>query len=288
MRRLGLLMLLGVLAFPAGASAVVGGRDATQPYPYMAALEYDPQGGSVQYSQVCGASLLSADRVLTAAHCVVDDRDGDGDFEVVPAASMRLLIGTQRLDRREDGETIGAAEIIPHPEYLKFDDESHDVAIIRLSRAATKGAPIRLAKPATEKPLWAAGKEATLTGWGAALFQDPGVTYQNQLQEVQVPMRSDEECDQSYALQGGIDEATMVCAGELQGGKDSCQGDSGGPLVVPDATGALVQVGVVSFGNGCGYPTQYGVYSRVGDTTLYDWIAARVPQPAAPSGGSGG
>src|SRR3712207_4059282 len=106
MRRLCLTVLLGVLAFPASASAVVGGRAATQPYPYMAALEYDPAGGSAQYGPVCGASLLSADRALTAAHCVVDDRDGDGDYEPVPASSMRLLIGTQQLDQRAKGETI--------------------------------------------------------------------------------------------------------------------------------------------------------------------------------------
>ena len=35
--------------------------------------------------------------------------------------------------------------------------------------------------------------------------------------------------------------------------------------MVPDASGTLVQVGVVSWGFRCGLPTQYGVYSRVGD-----------------------
>ena len=123
------------------------------------------------------------------------------------------------------------------------------------------------------------------------MFQDPGVAYQNQLQEVDVPMRTDDECDQ-YAA-GGIDRTTLVCAGELMGGKDSCQGDSGGPLVVPDAAGKLVQVGVVSSGFGCGFPTQYGVYARVADSALYNWIAARVPtqadlKPPAATPGSGG
>ncbi len=77
---------------------------------------------------------------------------------------------------------------------------------------------------------------------------------------------------------GGIDAATMVCAGELHGTKDSCQGDSGGPLMVPDATGALVQMGVVSWGFGCGYPTQYGVYSRIGDTALNSWVRTQAGQ----------
>ena len=46
--------------------------------------------------------------------------------------------------------------------------------------------------------------------------------------------------------------------------------------MVPDAQGSWVQVGVVSWGFGCGYPTQYGVYSRVGDAPLHDWIQARI------------
>jgi secreted trypsin-like serine protease len=293
MRRLCLAVLAALLAVPATASAVVGGRAATRDYPYMVALEYDEPGGTTEFTQICGASLVAADRVLTAAHCLVQDLDGDGDVDdVVPAASVRVLIGTQRLDERAAGETIGATAVTVHEEYLKRNDASHDVALLTLARRAVKGSPIALAAPATQKGLWAPDKIATLTGWGSALFQDPGLTYENQLQEVQVPMRSDAECDESYSAMGGIDEATMVCAGELQGGKDSCQGDSGGPLVVPDTGGTLVQAGVVSFGFGCGFPTQYGVYSRVGDSALNGWVSARLPKSAPtntpPAGGSGG
>ena len=287
MRRLCLAVLCALLALPASASAVVGGRSATQAYPYMVALEYDRPGGTTQFSAVCGASRIAADRILTAAHCVFDDLDDDGAYdEPIPAANMRFLIGTQRLDERQGAETIGAAEITPHEKYDPKGDGSYDVAIVRLTRAATKGGTIRLASPATEKPLWAPGKEAIVTGWGSAVFQDPGVTYTNQLQEITIPMRSDEECQTSYM--GSLDTTTMVCAGELQGGEDSCQGDSGGPLVVPDASGVLAQAGVVSFGNGCGFPTQYGVYARVGDTVLHDWVKKRVPAAAAdPPAGSG-
>jgi secreted trypsin-like serine protease len=279
MRRLCLAVLAALLAAPATASAVVGGRDATRAYPYMVALEYDAPGGTADFSQICGASLVAADRVLTAAHCLVQDLDDDGAVDdVVPASSVRVLVGSQRLDDRAAGETIGVATVTVHEEYLKDDDGSHDVGLLTLQRRATKGTPIALAAPASQKPLWAGGKTATLTGWGSALFQDPGLTYRNQLQEVEVPMRTDAECDGAYG--DGFDAATMVCAGETTGGKDSCQGDSGGPLVVPDAAGTFVQAGVVSFGFGCGFPTQYGVYSRVGDTVLHDWVAAKLPKTA--------
>src|SRR5688572_13847310 len=64
MRRICLAVLCALLALPATASAVVGGRSAAQPYPYMVALEYDEPGGTTEYSFICGASLLAADRVL--------------------------------------------------------------------------------------------------------------------------------------------------------------------------------------------------------------------------------
>jgi secreted trypsin-like serine protease len=100
-----------------------------------------------------------------------------------------------------------------------------------------------------------------------------------------VPMVSDERCasytygqgDLSDFTFGEFDPETMVCAGNDTGGADSCSGDSGGPLVVPDAAGALVQVGVVSWGFGCAYPFNYGVYSRIGDDPLFSWIQGHLP-----------
>ena len=284
MRRFLLPVLVLALAFPASASAVIGGQKASQAYPYMVAFEYAPPDGG--YYQACGASLIGSDKILTAAHCVYDDRDGNGSSEVVPPSSVRFLIGTQNLDNRGAGETIGAKSIEVYPEY--DSDFKGDIALVTMQRAATKGAPIRLPSPASEKPLWAPGKEATVTGWGTSLFLDPGVGYQTELQEIHIPMVSDEDCDAAYPAddpaRGDFYEDVDVCAGERSGGEDSCQGDSGGPLVVPDASGTLVQAGVVSRGFGCGYPNSYGVYARVGDTKLHSWITARVPQSPPPAG----
>ncbi|CAB1341371.1 unnamed protein product [Coregonus sp. 'balchen'] len=53
-----------------------------------------------------------------------------------------------------------------------------------------------------------------------------------------------------------------MCAGFWEGGKDTCQGDSGGPLVRLSA-GQFVQVGITSFGKGCGREVFPGVYTRL-------------------------
>ena len=57
------------------------------------------------------------------------------------------------------------------------------------------------------------------------------------------------------------------------GGKDSCSGDSGGPIV--KIVGQThIQVGVVSWGEGCAWADYPGVYARV--SKAYSWIKATV------------
>lgn len=262
------LLLAAVLAAPAVASAVTGGRDATRPYEHMAALYVDGEFA-------CGASLLAPDWVLTAAHCVIDDRG-----RPVAPERLRFALGRQRLSQTSTGEDIAAAAVTVHESYGTPARDSNDVAVARLSRRSSQS-PIRLLPPA-ERALWRPGVEATVIGWGGRVF--PGLLGADMLQETQVPIVADADCDGAYG--SAFDPRTMVCAGRT--GEDACQGDSGGPLMVDDAGGRPVQVGVVSFGFGCGFPGSPGVYARVADDALYGWIAARVPLAAAsPSSGAG-
>jgi secreted trypsin-like serine protease len=69
----------------------------------------------------------------------------------------------------------------------------------------------------------------------------------------------------------------MVCAGFEQGGVDTCQGDSGGPLFGRTSAGALRVVGATSFGEGCARAGKPGVYARVADATLREWIRSQAP-----------
>ncbi|KAJ5680088.1 hypothetical protein N7536_011227 [Penicillium majusculum] len=75
-----------------------------------------------------------------------------------------------------------------------------------------------------------------------------------------------EKCVEEYVDRREVDDS-MICAGVKSGGKGACQGDDGGPLV--DAS-SKKQVGVVSWGFGCGKNDQDGVNAS---TAAYlDWI----------------
>ena len=71
----------------------------------------------------------------------------------------------------------------------------------------------------------------------------------------------DATCKDAYP---NLVEGEELCAGKLAtGGIDSCQGDSGGPMFRKDDAGELVQVGIVSWGEGCARPGKPGVYTEV-------------------------
>jgi len=85
-----------------------------------------------------------------------------------------------------------------------------------------------------------------------------------------VPLWDQADCSAALEAQFGSGYSlpdTALCAGAE--GRDACDGDGGGPLVC-EQDGQWYQVGIVSFGIGCGRAGVPGVYTRI--QSFYPWL----------------
>jgi secreted trypsin-like serine protease len=246
-----------------GGTAVPNGK-----YRFQAALLAQSFGSNDYQRQYCGGSLISPFDVLTAAHCV----DFVGVPGGIPLSDLRVVVGRTVLSSTQ-GQKRRAADISIHPNWNPATF-SFDVAVVHLASPITGITPIQLVTPgvdALERP----GTLATVTGWGNTIQQPAGpggggVNFPDRMREAKVPITSRAECRTAYATAGLDITATMLCAGRTN--LDTCQGDSGGPLFFKSAGPGHIQAGITSWGIGCGATGFPGVYTRLSNRGVGNFI----------------
>ncbi|HGS4526884.1 TPA: trypsin-like serine protease [Vibrio cholerae] len=233
------------------SSRIIGGEQSTAgEWPYMVALT--TRDKSMAW---CGGSLLSERYVLTAAHCV-DKKD---------PSTMDVIVGAYDMDNISAAERIRVKQIYVHQDYA-YASGGNDIAVLELESAPRLTQFTSIATAADFNQI-NNGDLLTVIGFGTRK-EENGVKSDapTKLHQVDVPFVPIEECRTkggSYARQGD----GVFCAGTA--GKDSCSGDSGGPIFFRTNHG-LTQMGVVSWGDGCGQPNKPGVYTKL--STFNNWI----------------
>ncbi|GHF66263.1 trypsin [Streptomyces mashuensis] len=209
---------------------VVGGVPAQQgEFPWM-----------VRLSMGCGGALYTQQIVLTAAHCV----SGSGaNTSITATAGVVDLNSSQAIK-------VKSTRVLQAPGY---NGTGKDWALIKLAK------PINLPTLKIANTTAYNNGTFTIAGWGA---DQEGGSQQRTLLKATVPFVDDATCQEAYG--GSLTPGDEICAGYMDtGGVDTCQGDSGGPMFRKDDTGAWIEVGIVSWGEGCARPGKPGVYTEV-------------------------
>ncbi|XP_058466491.1 trypsin 3A1-like [Malaya genurostris] len=231
---------------------IVGGVEtAAHEYPWLAGLFR-------QGKLYCGASVLTKNYLITAAHCV-------NAFE---PSEIRVYLGGHNI-AKDYTELRRVKRIIDHENFDIFTF-NNDIALLELDKPLRYGPTIQPAclPDGSERDL--SGSLGIVAGWGRIEEKQPP---SKTLRSVVVPIWSQQQClEAGYGSKKISDN--MMCAGYHDGKKDACQGDSGGPMHKMGNAGSMEVIGVVSWGRGCARPNLPGIYTRI--VNYLPWIEEKL------------
>ncbi|KAJ1968524.1 hypothetical protein IWQ62_001196 [Dispira parvispora] len=249
---------------------IIGGDEADdREFPFAALLTTISSGES----HTCGASLLTKDYVITAAHCVTDQG------VTISPRSASVGMGS---NARDDLDTYNVARIYVHPDF-DYQQVENDIALLRLRTSVDFDdniKTIQIYDKSTKD-----GDEYTAIGWGRT--KDDKKELSDDLRKVQIKLGPSKDCVLANPYFSDQDGG-QLCAAENED-HDTCQGDSGGPLLYEkssddddsddnDIDSKYLLVGLTSYGFTpgsskveCGTKSVVAFYTNV--THYLDWIS---------------
>ncbi|XP_066579323.1 chymotrypsinogen A [Amia ocellicauda] len=246
-----------VSSSPQFRSSIVGGHDATEgQWPWMAKI-FVKKADNFRDFTVCGGSLISAQWVLTAAHCF----DGTSDED-----KSRVLLGKISVNDKQH-KMIKIQKVIKHEMYNDYSS-GNDIALVMLSEKQSSNAVIRPVDLSRGNEDFSNNGECWITGWGLREGNKP---LPEILQQAEVPVLTADQCKIAWDSM----PAHTLCAGNTTRG--ACEGDSGGPLVCK-VNDRWVQAGIVSYGpKDCKHPLKPTVFTQV--SSFLHWINNHTNMP---------
>jgi V8-like Glu-specific endopeptidase len=240
---------LFLVQLPQSNASAVTYPDVTQvnpsAAPFLVSIWSVEQETFQRKSQICSGILFTKEIVITAAHCVIDDK------------GIAVIAG--QANGNERGEVLSVYKWITHPRYSKKTYQN-DIAIGLLNFNA------RISDDFYLRPTPSFLKNKTrVYGWGVDQNEidngRPMSVLQNNFSSVAKKYYKNFNSNTQVAA-GYYNSVEKVFAG-------ACYGDSGGPLVV-SRNNKYELLGIVSYGSGCDVskPT---IYTKV--NFYYPWIA---------------
>ncbi|MEV0679841.1 serine protease [Actinosynnema sp. NPDC050436] len=232
---------------------IVGGGNATETYSFMGSIQLNGRHG-------CGASLISAQWMVTAGHCTYNQQTP------IQPSQVRVRIGSTQWS--SGGTLAGVSQIVRHPNYRPGGGQQYDIALLRLSSSVSQ-APIGLGDTSP-----AANTGVRLIGWGQTCNTPQCGQPPVNLKQLDTRINPDGMCTNEF----NAGHELCVYSTTTQ---TACYGDSGGPMV--QKVGAEWRL--------LGATSRAGVNNQTcgaGQATIYTDVVAFKQWIQSTTGGGGG
>ncbi|XP_078508705.1 serine protease 27-like isoform X3 [Lissotriton helveticus] len=199
---------------PVVSNRIVGGQDAVKgEWPWQASVQVDGR-------HICGGTLITDSWVVSAAHCYYGHSYAQSSYKV--------CMGMYQLSSSNPNSVCSEVKSIIYNTLYTATGTPGDILLLELNTKVNYTnfiMPICLPNSTVEFP---SGLNCWVTGWGNIASSTP-LLYPMTMQEVMVPLIDQPTCDYLYHKGSSVSSmkpiilSDMICAGYVNGGKDSCQ-----------------------------------------------------------------